>query len=175
MEPQTSPGAPASPPVSWAKTVEKRRRSQAEGACLSAFGQSPRLPSWPRSARQNRRCASTQTVRCNPLFGLHRSCPARIRRWECNRGTREAHVKNLRPSACIWLNSLQQSTSARSRTTRINREWTPMHANRGVNTLMAFNSRLFEFIRGYRYNNQATRAFAEQAQQSRRSISRDEK
>ena len=36
-----------------------------------------------------------------------------------------------------------------------NREWTPMHANRGVNTLMASDSRLFAFIRGFRLNHHA--------------------
>jgi hypothetical protein len=34
-----------------------------------------------------------------------------------------------------------------------NREWTPMHANQGVKALMASDSRLFAFIRGFRLNN----------------------
>jgi hypothetical protein len=42
-----------------------------------------------------------------------------------------------------------------------NREWTPMRANHGVNALMASDSRLFAFIRGFRLNNHTALTFAE--------------
>jgi hypothetical protein len=43
----------------------------------------------------------------------------------------------------------------------INREWKPMHSNHGVNALMASDSRLFAFIRGFRLNNHIALAFIE--------------
>jgi hypothetical protein len=52
-----------------------------------------------------------------------------------------------------------------------NREWTPMHANRGTNTLIASDSRLFALIRGFRLNHHAALTFAERGQRRGQPVS----